>query len=488
MTARLRPVLRRARTRERTVGDHLYSGYLGVLVILVVAAPAVRAVWIVLVDPAVLPMLAAVPMSVVPALALLAVGAALIIGATAGPAARTPLMTALLADSPFSRPRAFGGPVVRVCAFAGAIVGSVAAAWAWPLVSAGALELAPAIGWSVVGILFGVVSGVGSLAGQRFVRAAPLIGAAIVVAAIGIGFVPAPPLMAGTNNLWASAVAVAVVLAAAALSSIPALLNSLHSAALVSTAQRRESAIDGAVLLDTAAVADATRGIPYAGRRRLAVSARQARNALSLQFLRRDVVGWTRTPGRLVVAVVGLGCAAVLGMFALPVPGLGWLAVPAAVIVYAAAGPFTDGARLAAEASDAPALYGLSPLALLALHLVAPAAVLVVAIVVTGVLVLAGIVAVGAVVCVPLVGAAALTARIADARKPPLPVAMLAPIVTPFGDMAAANRVIWTLGPVLATAAVGLSATVPPLSAAILAGLLLHAASRWRTARLHGRV
>ncbi len=485
-TPSLRAVLRRARTRERSFGDHLYAGYLGVLVLLVVAAPLIRAVWMLLVDPVVVPMLAAAPVSALPALCLLAGGIALVLGAAAGPAARTPLLTAILADSPLSRVRAFGGPMLRACAIGGAVLGGVLAAWAWPLVTVGTLASATAIEWSVVGFGLGMVAGTLTLVGQRFPHPAPLVGAALIALSLAVGVLPTPPLASLSDDVRAVSVLMAVIAAVVSVGAIPLLLNSLRSSALVSTAQRRESAIDGAVLLDTAAVADATRSVPHTGRGRRAVGPVSGRGALPLVFLRRDAVGWTRTPGRLVVAIVGLLGAGVLGVFALSAPGTAWLAVPGAVIVYAAAGPFTDGVRLAAEASDAPALYGVSPLALLGLHLVAPAAVWLTAIIGATVLVVLGVVPAAAVLCVVLIGTAALSARVADARKPPLPVAMLAPIVTPFGDMAAANRVIWTLGPVLATAAVGLTASVPALSAAILAGLLLHAASRWRSARLHG--
>lgn len=482
--ASLRAILRRAQTRERSIGDHLYTGYLGVLVVLVVAAPLARAAWLLLVDPAVLAMLAATPASVLPALCLLAGGAALILGATAGPAARTPVLTAILADAPFSHTRAFGGPVLRVCVLGGVVLGAVTASWAWPLVTVGLLPSATAVEWSAFGFALGVVAGTATLVGQRFPQAAPIVGASLVALSLAAGVVPAPVLTVLGDDFRIAALLIAVGAAVISIGTIPLLLNSLHSAALVSTARRRESAIDGAVLLDTAAVADATRSVPHTGRRRRAVVARPRRGGLVPAFLRRDAVGWTRTPGRLLVAAVGLAGAAVLGVFALSTPGLGWLAVPGAVIVYAAAGPFTDGLRLAAEASDAPALYGVSPLTLLGLHLAAPAMVWLTAIIAATVLVVCGVLPAAAILGVLLTGAATLAARVADARKPPLPVAMLAPIVTPFGDMAAANRVIWTLGPVLATAAVGVTASAPLLGTAILGGLILHAVSRWRTARL----
>jgi len=82
-----------------------------------------------------------------------------------------------------------------------------------------------------------------------------------------------------------------------------------------------------------------------------------------------------------------------------------------------------------------------------------------------------------------IVALGAVVLRLMNALKPPLPLALLTPIPTPAGDMAALNRVIWALDGVLLAgllgAAASLSATaiLAPLAVVAVAGLI--ARRRW---------
>lgn len=274
-----------------------------------------------------------------------------------------------------------------------------------------------------------------------------------------------------------------LALTAVAVAAVPALMNSLTVTQLVSQASRWESATSYATGMDLAAATTVYQAAPTVGRHLRAVKPALRR---PLAFLLRDAVGAARTPVRLAAAVLALVAAATLLMLSLAPESPNWaLGAVAGVILFAGLGPLTDGVRHAANvASDLP-LYGISDERLLAHHTLFPTLATITVLVLTTVIcsLLIGHAIPGVLGSLAL-GILAITARIGNALKGPLPPALLTPIPTPMGDLGAAVRLTWALDGALLTALAGASAVLAfqsPLLlvsvGAALTGLTIH---RWR--------
>jgi hypothetical protein len=279
----------------------------------------------------------------------------------------------------------------------------------------------------------------------------------------------------------------ALLAALTLLAVVPLLLSLLEPRVVLGQSLRWEAVRLHTSTLELSASVATYQSVPQAGRRRFAVGGRA--RSLPAIIVRRDAVAALRTPGRLAIGVlVLLACGALITGAAVVAPPAWMLGAIAGVAAYAAAGPLSDGLRHAVEAASALPLYGTSDSALLLLHTLFPA--LAVGLVVaTGAVLVTAFWPPAAALPLASIGSAVIVAigsvvlRLMNALKPPLPLALLTPIPTPAGDMAALNRVIWALDGVLLAgllgAAASLSATaiLAPLAVVAVAGLI--ARRRW---------
>ena len=497
--------------------DRRYTAYLGVMLAIVFVAPAARALWIVASQPEVLRALASPGAPLLGGICTAGLWVvALLVGRLRGPALRPPLLTYAFARSELPRVSAFGGSVVRAGSVVTAITTGASAVIGALLSAQVAFSFSGALAVTVLGastgVCVGVITTVFWLAGQAMPRMASALAAGVV---IFTGVTILLPVMAQFTPwgwiaaAWSSAaspawdpsaasrpLALLAALATALVSLIPRLLTRLDTQVLERQAARWESSSIHAYGMDFNAAVSAYQARPQIGRRMRAVrtgGAGRSRVALMGTFVIRDVVGATRTPVRLAAGAFGVAVASVLVTIASTVsdPGLaiGALGACAAVIVFAALGPFTDGLRhAAAVAGDLP-LYGVSDAQLLLLHAVFPA---------SAVLVLMGVGAtvsalvlggspLASMLCAGGMGLCAVVARASNALKGQLPLPLLTPIPTPEGDLSGAVRFLWSIDGIVLVALVGatlpLAATAPAWCAAACAVLLGVGVMRWRRRR-----
>ncbi len=185
----------------------------------------------------------------------------------------------------------------------------------------------------------------------------------------------------------------------------------------------------------------------------------------------RDVLGLARTPARSLAALFGVMAA---GMLVVSIFATGGSGVPAAfapLLAYASVGPWCRGLRVAGESVGAPPLLPFSSLGLLLRHLAVPTALSVLAC--GGAAAMTSGIALGlpfgGVAAAAILGVTvslfAMALRLLGALKGPLPQRLLAPIPTPAGDLSSVNVLLWNLdGPILATA-VGVALVVLAISA-----------------------
>ena len=495
MTSRTSAAVRMRTSRPpRTRGDRAYAVYAVVMVVAVLIVPLARAVGVGLTSTEGVAMLTSSSAPTVTVLAVTGLWAgALLLGRVRGPALRAPFLSHALASSDISRASSFGGPYLRSSVILITLSTVVAAAVGVSLVIVGHSEPGDAAVFGVAGACVGIVAAVAWLAGQAAPRVAaslaPLLFAVGAITSVIADVRPLTPwgwvgrLYPGADIDAAALLPLATFAVAVALV-VPALLRRLTLAGLVAQAVRWESATALAAGMEFADAAAEYRAVPGSGRRWRAVrpAARRAR-----LFLIRDAVGAARTPVRLAVGVLGIAAAGVLLALSLaPAPPNGLLGAAAGVVLFAALGPLTDGIRHAASvASDLP-LYGISDGGLLANHALFPLAlsvgVLLAAVVIGALLV--GQTILPVIVSSIALGACALASRVSSALKGPLPPGLLAPIVTPLGDLGAAFRVVWALDGVLLAALAGASAAVlfsaPAFAAVVGITVTALAIRRWR--------
>ncbi|HXH33859.1 MAG TPA: hypothetical protein VNJ54_05530 [Plantibacter sp.] len=270
-----------------------------------------------------------------------------------------------------------------------------------------------------------------------------------------------------------------VIVGVAALMFVPRSLDALRSAPLLEQAQRWQRVGVMVQSGDTAGAVGGLRSTPRSGRR---VPLRMT-GPLWLVVLRRSLVGALRTPGRVLFgSAVLLACGIGVG-FTLALPdGVRWmLAVPVAFVAYLAVGVWCDAVRHGVESAGTPTLYGRSTFTLVVAGAIAP---LVVAVLLGGLGALLGALA------SPAAGGIALleplwwwlllalwivVLRVFDAAKGPLPITLLMPVPTPFGDASSANVLLWQSDAVLLALLVGggLTALLPVATGAAVVLLLV---------------
>jgi hypothetical protein len=202
---------------------------------------------------------------------------------------------------------------------------------------------------------------------------------------------------------------------------------------------------------------------------------------------RRGLVGALRTPVRAASACLGIAASGALLAVALDGAGTGLVvpAVGAALVGFLALGVGADGFRHVVDVSSAPPLYGIPTGRLLLLHAALPAtAGLACALGGAGIAVAGGAGPVALVVA-PAVVLLLVVIRAYDAAKGPLPLAVMAPVVTPAGDASALVIAAWQADALLlaggsALAVASAVTAVGPLGAALVVPLGLGTALRTR--------
>ena len=523
----LRRTVREA--RRRPTADTSYAVYLSMLIVLVAVVPVVRAGWLFVTDPVnAVALTSAATMPVIAGVVGLVWAAAVIAGRLRGPVVFTPFLAHALTTSPVPQRRAFARQVwmsVAALSAAGALCGAVlaaaeaaavtsatAAAAASPSTAAlattaasSAFMIAPGAALGValsasVGAACGIVAALLWLVGQAVPSRWSALAIGVLAALSTVAFsaqawgLTFDPALAGSTLAALAAVGAhplaapgALLAALTLLAVVPLLLSRLEPRVVLGQSLRWEAVRLHTSTLELSASVATYQTVPRAGRRRFAIGGRA--RSLPAIIVRRDAVAALRTPGRLAIGVlVLLACGALITGAAVVAPPAWMLGAIAGVAAYAAAGPLSDGLRHAVEAASALPLYGTSDSALLLLHTLFPA--LAVGLVVaTGAVLVTAFWPPAAALPLASIGSAVIVAigsvvlRLMNALKPPLPLALLTPIPTPAGDMAALNRVIWALDGVLLAgllgAAASLSATaiLAPLAVVAVAGLI--ARRRW---------
>ncbi len=493
MTNRVSAPVRIWRARHvRDLGDRAYLAYMTLMIALVTIVPLVRVASVSMTSTEGVTLLTS---SAAPSITMLATAgiwaSSLLLGRARGPALRPPFLTHTFASSDASRAASFRGPfllsmatMVTLTTVVGILIGA-------SLISAGHSTLSGALMFVLASTCVGVISAVAWLLGQAVPRAAAILAPAVFALGAVTNAMPALqpltpwgwvgsayPVATATGSL-APLLAVTVV----AVGAVPTLLNRLTLTSLILQALRWETATSYATAMELAAATTVYQATPRVGRHLGAVKPSLRR---PLTFLLRDAVGASRTPIRLTAAVFALVIAATLLTLSLAQESPTWLLGAAAgVILFAGLGPLTDGIRHAASvASDLP-LYGISDDRLLAHHTLFPVLVTITVLAFTAVIcsLFVGH-AIPAILASLALGILAITARIGNALKGPLPPALLTPIPTPIGDLGAAARLAWALDGVLLAALAGACAALvlqsPFLVMSVgvaLTGLSIH---RWR--------
>jgi hypothetical protein len=469
--------------------DLAYALYAGALTVLIVGVPVLRAIVLELAEPDAAAALLAHGPTAATAVAGIAAAALVLAGGARGPALLSPFLTSALAGGDLPRAAVLARPFARAVLGSAALAGLVALLPGLALLVAGRADTGPVAAWTAGGALMGVVLAGCWLAGQRLTEAGRGIGAAALLGSALVAVLapsPAVPwaavgtLFPGADAAGDAAVALGVLaaLAVACLAVAPVLLAGLRGPDLLAQAQRWQTATTLATTGDLAMAAGGFRPVPRIGRGWRAVGG----GSPAALVLRRDLVGALRTPVRAVSACLGVAAAGALVALALDGSGAGLAmpAVAAALVGFLALGVGADGFRHVVDVSSAPPLYGIPTGRLLLLHAALPASAGVAcALAGAGIAVAVGADA-GALVVAPAVVLLLVVIRAFDAAKGPLPLAVMAPVVTPAGDASALVIAAWqadalllaggsVLGVVSAVDAVGSlgAALVLPLGLAV---------------------
>lgn len=488
------------RADRRSPADLAYAVYVALLLVPLVAYPALRAIALALGRPPALTVLSSPGRGVGVVLGLLA-AAVVWLGRLYGPVTLEPAFVRVRAgtDLPrhatLARPFAARAPVVVV------LVTGAAAVVSGVLVQAGVAPVSAGLRFTSMSAGFGVLAAVGWLAGQAVGhRLAGSIGAGIaalsvlgwfvgpVVDVLPWGWIGAAwPTAISTGPTWlpaAQAVALLGVCVAAVWCVRP-LLDLLTAPGLLEDAERWRAAGTAALSGDVAYAVGRLRARPSVGRGWRVVRTRHA----VTRFVLRDLLGGMRTPVRFAVGALALVVAGALLAVA-PGAAAGWaLGGVGGGLGFLALGVFADGLRHAADAAAAPALYGYSTTTLFALHTAVPVA----AAVSAAVAGLAVALALGAAVSALaglLVMAIVVAARAYDSARGPLPIALLTPMPGPFGDMSGLTVAAWQADALLissgAGAVVAAGVARGPVGAVVLSAVLCYLlvrAMRRRTRR-----
>lgn len=476
-------LVRRGRGEARTTGDLAYAVYACVLLLAIVGVPVVHAMVLALSSPAArgaLTSSAAGPTLVGTVGLLLA--ALVLVGQVRGPALVSPFAVAAVASTDLPRRVALRSPFLASAAvLAGAFV-SLAAVVAVASRPAGS-PWSPTVELVAGAAALGALASVVWLLGQRLAPAhaaglAGLLAGLAALLVLGVTLLP---------GLAATALPSVALLALVAAATVPRLLDALAGSTLLDQARRWEAAGAASSAGDLSGALAQLRVRPRAGRRWWAVRGRST----VTRFLVRDLVGAARTPARCVGASLVLVLSGAVMAYGLVVGAVLGPVVTAAgsVLAYLALGAFSDGLRHAVEAAAAPALYRHGARALCALHCAAPTAC---GLVLTGLGASVAAAAGGVTVPVALSTAATVAAlacflvldRLRDSARGPLPLALLAPVPTPAGDVSGVAVLLWQADAVLlaglvAALACSVAGSAGPVLVALAgAGLVLLSTGR----------
>jgi hypothetical protein len=424
--------------------------YLTVFLLLVIGLPVARALVLwgsrpmllsVLMAPSALP----IALAVVCAAGATAVG----VGHLRGPAVLSRFFTATLAANDEPRRHGLGRPYLRSLAVLVAITSVLGGLLGAVLVSGAGAGPGVAVSWALCGLAVGLLLQaawvIGEVAGKAVRRAVSAL-LLLATAALVLGTWAAPVAV----GRWAAVMGVALgaplaTMGALAVGVVAAgcgylALDRACGSVLDQQAARWESALTSAGTADLSGAAGTYRALPSAGRRLPAVGGGGRPVGL---YVRRDVMGWMRHPARTTVGILGVLGGALLicaGPVWLPAVGptlAGLATCVGALALWFASGVFVDGIRHGIESLGAPPLLGQGVGTQSVLHAIAP-------LLLVAALVLVAGVAFGAVVLVALVQAAVcIVGRIRDAAKGPMPLGLVAPMLTPEGDMSVLPTLLW---------------------------------------------
>ncbi|WP_166350766.1 hypothetical protein [Phytoactinopolyspora limicola] len=443
------------------------AAYMSVLVLVVVIGPLGLAAVTALRDPGALAVMQSDSMTVIVgavsgALLLLAFG----FGQVRGPAMLDSFAVDVVVQGPRSRRGTLGRPFLVAAGLLTVFVGVLGALPLVILWLEDAVAVRSVVAFTSVSILVGVITSVTWLAGQVVSRrkhaAIVVVGGAVYLVYLLVE--PVRPVIAwhwvaagwpGDDGPGALAFVLLAAVAAAGVVAVPRLLDTIRYRDLREQAQTLSTAGSWALTGDLAGATAVFRAPPAVGRnwrtpRHLPKGAR---------WLWRDVLAMSRNPARLLRGVTSVGgCVLVLAQVdSVPSSIQPALVVLAVVLGYSGMTVFGDGFRLAADSAPRPRLVRYTVGHRLALHSMAPLSVCVV---------LSAMVAAGTGMSdrLSLPGAALalesvviiLISTAYAAGKGPMPVSLLMPVPTPFGDASALAMFAWQFdGLILSAATVG---------------------------------
>ena len=438
--------------------DLAYAVYSGVLAVLILGIPVLRAIVLELAEPAAAAALREHGPTAATVASGLAATALALAGGARGPVLLPPFLTVALAGSALPRAAVLRRPSARAALGCAALGGMTALLPGLALLVAGDADPRPVAAWTAGGALVGVIAAGCWLAGQRLrpggraVLGAALLGstaAALLVPAPAVPWAAFAALFPGADagpgaplpSCAAAGLAALAVLAVVVVAATPAVLDGLRGPELLAQAQRLQATTTLAATGDLAMAAGGFRPVPRIGRGWGAVGGGSGAALIA----GRDLVGSLRTPVRAAWACLGVAASGALVAAALDGAGAGsWVpAVGAALVGFLALGVWSDGFRHVVDVASAPPLYGIPTGRLLLLHAALPG--------VAGAscaLVGAGIAVAGgagpvALVVAPVAALLLVVVRASDAAKGPLPLQVMAPVPTPVGDASSLVVAAW---------------------------------------------
>lgn len=476
--------------RGRSPGERAFLLYALGLVVLIVIAPVVSALWQAAIGPVGAALLLSPRAPEATSLAVAALWAGgLVTGRTRGPALLPSFLLHALVSSDIRRSLALRRPVLQATVVVASLCAGAAALVAGALLHLGQAGLMEILVLGLAGAAVGVVAVVLWLGGQAHPRAAvPLAVSLVVLAVLGVmtsslhGLLPwmwVGALYSGAATvaaMAARAVPLVGLLAVAVLgvAAVPILLSRMPGAQLVKQAVRWERAVAFSSALDLRSARATTAERPQWGR---GIRAVRPGRRLWVTIVLRDALAQVRTPGRLLGAITATALAGGL-LAAASLPGVPAMlaAGVAGPIAYGASGSLSAGLQHAADVAGDLPLYGISDRRLVALHAIVPTAVLLLVLLPAG-LVAALIVGAASPGLVVLTAGAlvvlVMVVRLAGALKGPLPPGLLTPVDTPAGDVSVVVRILWACSePVLVVLGAMALAAVPvaPLSLVLVVG------------------
>jgi hypothetical protein len=477
--------------------DLAYTVYAGVLTVLIVGVPVLRAVVLELAEPDEAAALRAHGPTAAALVAGLAAAGLLLAGGARGPALLSPFLTSALAGSGLSRAAVLARPLGRAVLGSAALAGLVTLLPGLALLVTGDADPGPVAVWTAGGALVGVILAGCWLVGQRLTPGGRGAGAAVLLGSTAFAVLVPTPIVPWAairalfpgQGAWppsasaGMALGVLVVLALVVLAVTPVLLRGMRGSDLLAQAQRWQTAATLATTGDLAMAAGGFRPVPRMGRGWRAVGG----GSPAALIARRDLVGVLRTPVRAASGCLGVAAFGALAAVALDGSGA-WLwlpAVGAALVGFLALGVGSDGLRHVVDVSSAPPLYGIPTGRLLLLHAVMPATAGVACALAGAAIAMAGGAGPAGMLVAPAVVLLLLVIRAFDAAKGPLPLEVMAPVVTPAGDASGLVIAAWQADALLLSggsvlAVVSAVASVGPVGVALVVPLGLGVTLRAR--------